>query len=374
MQFYQEDEKKSKANKAITIAVFVLIIVAVIFMLRLFIGGGKNIRADKLRCVATQEIMPFGNTVLFYDGTSLVCLNSNGSEKWSYAVGEDASFDACDSAVAIWSGSQLSILDRNGHSTYDDNMGESIQFARISSKYVGVVLGDDNSINQASRLVILDLYGNKRDEENAAYEDKLILDLGFFADGEYLWTTSMNLYGTVPSTTLNTYQVGVMTIGDVDLGDTITYKIVYADTNLHAISTRQMRTYDYRGKQDIDSTQLVYGWQLIDHAEKNNQAELLFAPTRQTNDLYQITQLRYLYGKTDKRFTLPDACVGASFMGNKIYAFSDDGIYRADISGQRFSVASLPANMGPVTSYIGLLSNGVALLACENDVYAVTVP
>ena len=374
MQFLQEDKEKNR-RRTVIIAVAAVIVILLILLITGVIGGGsRRVSAVKLRCAATQAIMPFGDSVLFYDGTSLVCLSSNNSERWSYAVGSDASFDARNGTVVVWSGTQLSFLDKNGRSTYDDNIGDSIQFARAGEKYVAVVLGNDSAAGEQSTLRVLNLQGDQKDVEVAAYQDKLILDVGFFGNGEYLWSTAMDLYGTVPSTTLNTYQVGVMTIGSVDLGDTVTYKMLYAGNKLHAISTRQLRVYDYRGTIDSTGTLLVYGWQLIDEGEQNGNAMMLFAPTRQTAEMTDLTELRYLSGKTDKRFTLPDACVGAALHGRRIYAFSADSIYRADLSAQRFSAVSLPSSIGGATGYLGMLDNGVALLSSDLDVFAVTLP
>ena len=62
---------------------------------------------------------PFGNDILYYDGMTLYCLRSNGYEKWSYPLGENASFSCSDSVVAAWSGTQLHIIDRDGNSTFE---------------------------------------------------------------------------------------------------------------------------------------------------------------------------------------------------------------------------------------------------------------
>lgn len=374
MQFLQEDKEKNKRRAVIIAVAAVALIVLILVFTGVLGGGSRRVSAVKLRCAATQAIRPFGDSVLFYDGSALVCLSSNNNERWSYTVGSDASFDANDNTVVVWSGTQLSILDKNGRSTYDDNIGDNIQFARAGDKYVAVVLGNDSASGEQSTLRVLNLQGEQKDIESAAYKDKLILDTGFFNGGEYYWTTAMDLYGTVPATTLNTYQVGAMTIGSTDLGDTVNYRVLYAGTKLHIVSTRQLRAYDYRGTQDTSSTLLVYGWQLIDDAEQNGSAMLLFAPTRQTAEMNDLTELRYLSGRTDKRFTLPDACVGAALYGRRIYAFSSDSIYRADIGAQRFSAVSLPSSVGGATGFLGMLSNGVALLSSDMDVYAVTLP
>ncbi len=373
MQFIQDENGQKNRRIAVLVAVgLVVLLLAVLYLTGVLGGGTRRVSAVKLRCDPMQDIKPFGNTVLFYDGTSLVCLNSNGSEKWSYIVGSNASFDAGDNAIVVWAGTQLSILDANGRSTYDNNLGDTIQFARMGSRYVAVVLGDDSTSEGESTLLIIDHQGNEKDKETSAYDDMLILDVGFFSDGEYLWTTAMDLYGTVPSTQLNTYKVDAMNTGSTDLGETITYKVIYAGNQLNVIGTRQIRVYDYRGTQDTSGTVLVYGWQLIDSMDGST-AQFLFAPTRQTTDLVEITELRYLSGKTDKRFTLPDTCVGAAFYNRKIYAFSSNSIYRADLSAQRFSAVSLPIDE-EITGYIGMLSNGTAILSGDTGVYAVSLP
>ena len=88
-----------------------------------------------------------------------------------------------------------------------------------------------------------------------------------------------------------------------------------------------------------------------------------------------ITELRVLQGNRSYRYTLPDTSVGAAIRGSTLYAFSADSLYRADINAQRFTALKLPAPITqPVTGYIGKLTNGVALVNCGQDVFAVTLP
>ena len=356
----------------------VLIVLVVLALLGILYWRGalnrvvRNVRAVQLRCAATQDIKPFGDSLLYYDGDTLFCLGSDGREKWNYMVGTGASFDPGNQCVVVWRGSQLSILNRSGRSTYDDNIGAEIQFARAGDKYVVTVCDDNTSADEQSLLAIRDMNGNVQDTETGAYTDMLILDAGFFKT-EYLLTTAMELYGTVPSTTLNTIRVNSMTTGSIDLGETLTYKVIYAGSVLNVIGTRQLRKYDYNGSQDTSGTVLVYGWKLIDDTVIDNRAYLLFAPTRQTNDLISISELRCLYGSNDKRLTLPSECIGAGFYGRRVYGFSDNSIFRADLNANRFSVYSLPLP-SPATADLGMLSDGTALIACGNEVYAVTVP
>ena len=155
----------------------------------------------------------------------------------------------------------------------------------------------------------------------------ILLDLGFFSDGEYLWTTALDVYGSVPDTTLNTYHVSVSASGGISLGDNLVSAVIYAGTKLNVISTRHLRQYDYRGALDPSGTVLVYGWQLIDHDVVNGTAMLLFTPTSISDAQGRINQLRLLWGKTDKQFFLPAACVGAAVYNKRIYAFAQDMIF-----------------------------------------------
>ena len=366
-------EAKPRKGLIILIFIFILLVLGVLYFMGVFNRVVRNVRAVKLSCVSTQDIQPFGDSLLYYDGSSLVCLSSNGSERWNYMVGSGANYHAARNYVVIWRGSQLSILNRNGRSTYDNNIGEEIQFARAGEKYIAVVHGDDSTSEGSTTVTFYNQEGEKQDTETSAYQDMLVLDCGFFADGDYAWTTAMDLYGTVPSTTLNTYRVNSMTTGSADLGETITYKVIYAGNTLHVVSTRQLRRYDYNGNLDNSQTVLVYGWKLIDSMVVDNRAMMLFAPTRQINDLINITELRCLYGNQDRRLTLPGECVGAGIYNRRIYAFSEDSLYRADLNASRFAAVSLPLPSA-ATGYLGMLSDGTALLACGIDVYAITVP
>lgn len=361
-----------KRQWIILAAVAILIVLIVLAVLGALGGSNRQISASRLRCTATQSVTPFGDSILYYDGMTLFCLDARGNEKWSYAVGSSASFSCSDNLIAAWSGSQLHFIDRNGHSTYHDILSDTVQFARVGAKYVAVVVGNDVSPS----LQIKDLQGTSVDNETSKFADMIMLDVGFFGDGEYLWTTSVDIYGTAPDVTMNTFLVNMRNTGTVSLGENLTYGIVYAGTKLYVVSTRQLRQYDYRGTIDPAGTVLVYGWQLVDHQISGGNPMLLFAPNRQMDDQGTINELRLLSGKVDRRFTLPNSCVGASLYNRRIYAFAHDMIYRADVNAQRFTAVALPSTVGnaSITGYLGMLKNGVALLASDNEVYAVTLP
>lgn len=345
----------------------VLVLVIIISLLR----NNRGVSAAKLPCISSHEIRPFGNSVLYYDGVTLYCLNQNGSERWNYTLGSQASFTCTDQYVVAWSNTQLHILNQNGLSTYSENLANTIQFAKAGSKYVAIVLGTD----VGPTLEIKDLQGTTIDKETNAYSDMIIVDLGFFDNGEYLWTTALDVYGTVANTVLHTYKVNMTNSGEISLGENLVYNVVYASGKLNVVTTRQVRYFDYRGTEDADDAVLVYGWQLADHDVSGNQAMLLFSLSN--NSAAGMNQLRLLYGNMDKRFTMPSFCVGAALHNKRIYAFSGDSVYRAGINAQRFEAIALPKMLqgSTVNGYRGMLSNGTALVTTTSgEVYAISLP
>ena len=299
-------------------AILIAVVVAVFVALRLLqsVGTTREITVTQLPCYATQSITPFGQDVLYYDGASIHCLSGSGGIRWSYPVGGSASFIVSDTHLVIWQGSQLYIVDKNGNPTYNESLAAEIQFARVGSRYVAVIIGEDT----APELLVKDLTGAQVDEESDAFQTLLMLDCGFYGDdGQYLWTLAIDVFGTKANTILNTFQVGKMNTGEVSLGDSITYKVLFENNKLRVFNTRQLYTYDYKLVQDTNATMLVYGWKLIDdYIPAKGDARLLMAPTAQTNTGSAISELRLLSGSLDRRYTLPSDCVGAAVYENAI--------------------------------------------------------
>ena len=366
----QTGERSSRLRVYLAAVAIAVVLLLILYVLGVFGGGPRQLAAKKLRCVVSQQVTPFGDKILYYDGTTLFCLNANGTEQWNYALGAGARVTAGDKAVAAWIGAHLHILDQNGHATYNDRLSDPIQYAVPGRQYVAAVIGESFS----PTLLVKDLGGLAVDSETVAYSDKMILDMGFFENDSYLWTTALDVYGVAPLTVMNIYQVGAMNTGEVDLGEEIPYEVLYSNTRLNVINTRESNLYDYRGTLDPLSKQLAYGWRQIDSITCSGDAVMLFAPELQTADARQITELRVLTGgRRDSRYTLPDTCVGAGLKGSSLFAFSGDSLFRAELNAQRFSAAKLPIP-APVTGYIGRLSNGVALVNAGQEVYAVTLP
>ena len=367
-----QEEKRGRQIRSWIIVV--ALIVAVLLGYRFLRGRSpQETSAVRLPCYANQNVTPFGDNVLYYDGLNLHCLTSTGTIRWSFPAGAEASFYAGPGHVAVWRGMQMYLVDRNGNSTYNESMEGMVQFVRVGERYCAVVVGSDTE----PKLIVKDLQGAQIDVEQEAYSGLMILDTGFFGDqGDYLWTLSLDVFGTAPNTILNTFQVGKMNTGEVSLGEALAYKVIYENARLRVFNTQQCYTYDYKCVQDTNATMLVYGWKLIDcEIPERGAAKMLLAPTSQTSSAQMITELRVLEGNSDKRYTLPTQCVGASIWKGNIYTFSSEYLYRADVNSQRFFVSGIPVpKNNPITAFYGITSDGRALLASGESVFSLGLP
>ncbi len=357
---------------------------ALLFLILVIIGLGvwliaglfsqkpdTEVRASRLPCPYSETIRPFGENVLYYDGMSIHCMSSTGSVKWSFQIGANADYDCTDKVITAWVGSTIFILDENGTSSYNDNLGETIQFARVGKQYVAAVIGKEDE----PRLLVKDHTGAHMDEESDAYRNLILLDVGFYGNaGQYMWTLAMDVFGTAANTILNTFEVGKMNTGEVSLGDSITYDVVYENGLLRVINTRQMRTFNDRGTEDTAASALVYGWyHLYSEVPDRGNAMMLFAPTSQADSMYDLRELRLISGTLDRRYSLPDTCIGATVWNRNVFAVSPTALYRAGQNDNRFAVYELPMEQ-KATQLLGTLSGGKAILACGDEVYVITLP
>ncbi len=116
--------------------IVVALAVAVLLGFRFLRGRGtQEGSAVRLPCYANQNVTPFGDGILYYDGASLHCLSSTGTIRWSFPAGEGASFCAGPKHTAIWNGMQMYLVDQNGNSTYNESMESTVQFVRVGERY-----------------------------------------------------------------------------------------------------------------------------------------------------------------------------------------------------------------------------------------------
>ena len=373
-----EGKKKKKSNLAhrlrSMLAIAALAAIIVLAVSYAFSNTGRTMLGKVTRIGATlsQNVTPFGDSVIFYDGTTLHCMAATGGNEWSYQIGTNADYDATQERIVAWSGNDLYILNSRGRLIYNNKMSDAIQFASAGSEYVAVFVGDaDNGvvsvINESGQIV-----------DNMTISNQTLLDIGFFntvtsssaQEQELMWVLGLDTTGTVISTELQTFQPGKLSTGKSSLGEHIAYKVYSVNGNLEVVTTRQIMHYNYRVLEESNPT-LIYGYTVDDVKVNNGVTYQLLVPAQESREGVRINNVRLMYGGIDRVMHLPSECLAAALGTHSVYGFSSNAVYVCKFGETNFTAHAMPIN---VTAVLGMISDNRAVFASGSEIYVVVLP
>ena len=373
-----EGKKKKKSNLAhrlrSMLAIAALAAIIVLAVSYAFSNTGRTMLGKVTRIGATlsQNVTPFGDSVIFYDGTTLHCMAATGGNEWSYQIGTNADYDATQERIVAWSGNDLYILNSRGRLIYNNKMSDAIQFASAGSEYVAVFVGDaDNGvvsvINESGQIV-----------DNMTISNQTLLDIGFFntvtsssaQEQELMWVLGLDTTGTVISTELQTFQPGKLSTGKSSLGEHIAYKVYSVNGNLEVVTTRQIMHYNYRVLEESNPT-LIYGYTVDDVKVNNGVTYQLLVPAQESREGVRINNVRLMYGGIDRVMHLPSECLAAALGTHSVYGFSSNAVYVCKFGETNFTAHAMPIN---VTAVLGMISDNRAVVASGSEIYVVELP
>ena len=376
------DEKKKKNKKKnpfqnylrmaiLVVALIGVLVVAVTYALKGNTREGIG-RVTRIGATLSQNVSPFGDSVIFYDGTTLHCVAATGGNEWSYQIGTNADYDATEKRIVAWSGNDLYILNNRGRLIYNNKMSDAIQFASAGDEYVAVFVGDaDNGvvsvINSSGQIV-----------DNITVSDQTLLDIGFFMSTttssaqqtELMWMLGLNTTGTVISTELQTYQPGKLSTGKSSLGEHIAYSIYDENGSLNIVTTRQILHYNYRALEASSPT-LIYGYTVEDVQKSGNTLYQLLIPAQEQSEGISINNIRLMYGSVDRVLHLPGTCIAAKLGTRSVYGFSANAVYACRFGETTFRAYAMPIN---VTAVLGMMTDNRAVVASGSEIYVVELP
>ena len=329
-------------------------------------------RVTRIGATLSQNVMPFGDSVIFYDGTTLHCVAATGGNEWSYQIGTNADYDATQERIVAWSGNDIYILNSRGRLIYNNSMSDAIQFASAGDGYVAVFAG------QSDNGVVSVINANGQIVDNVTVENQTLLDIGFFFSEtsssaqqvELMWMLGLDTTGTVISTELQTLQPGHLSTGRSSLGEHIAYSVYYAKNMLNVVDTRKIAHYNYRVIEQQSET-LIYGYTMEDIKQVGSMTYQLLIPSQETNDGISINNVRLMYGNVDRVLHLPSACIDARLGSRSVYGFSDNAVYVCRYGETTFESYALPTN---ITAVLGMLSGDRAVVASGSEIYVIELP
>ena len=374
-----EGKKKKKSSKLTQQLRSILAFAALAAILLLAISyafsntGRETIgKVTRIGATLSQNVTPFGDSVIFYDGTTLHCMAATGGNEWSYQIGTNADYDATQERIVAWSGNDLYILNSRGRLIYNNKMSDEIQFASAGSGYVAVFVGEpDNGvvsvINEEGQIV-----------DNVTISNQTLLDIGFFKtitsssaqEQELMWVLGLDTTGTVISTELQTFQPGKLSTGKSSLGEHIAYKVYSVNGNLEVVTTRQIMHYNYRVLEESNPT-LIYGYTVDDVKVNGGVTYQLLIPAQESREGVRINNVRLMYGGVDRVLHLPSECLAAALGTHSVYGFSPNAVYVCKFGETNFTAHAMPIN---VTALLGMITDNRAVVSSGSEIYVVELP
>ena len=376
---YGMNSKKKKDRQAsLRVRVIAALMAAALLLVAVVVyslgsAGRSGVgRATRIGATLSQNVTPFGDSVIFYDGTTLHCVAATGGNEWSYQIGVNADYDATEQRVVAWSGNDLYILNSRGRLVYNNKMSGTIQFASAGDEYVAAFIGEpDNGvitvINSSGQIV-----------DNITIADQTLLDIGFFKstttssaqETELMWVLGLNTTGTVISTELQTFQPGKLSTGKSSLGEHIAYKVYSIDGSLEVVTTRQIMHYNYRVLEESNPT-LIYGYTVEDVQRVGGMTYQLLIPAQESREGVRINNVRLMYGNVDRVLHLPSECLAAALGTHSVYGFASNAVYVCRFGETTFAAHALPIT---VTAVLGMISDNRVIVASGSEIYVVELP
>lgn len=350
----------------IVIAIIIALLIGLIYgAISLFGQSGKPVR---INARSIDDIKPFGENVVYYDGMTLHCVSPSGASRWQYSLGTGGDYWCSDTMIAAWAGNQLVILSKDGKPTYTDRMDAAIRFVRVGEAYVAACYGDSET---NSKVRVMTHTGMMLDTTD--FDDLYLLDLGFFyTRGQLMWVLGLDVNGNSPMVNLSTYEPGKMTTGAVEMPDELAYYVYVHNNNLMVVDTSKIRTYNYKCVEQTDiASVLVYGWQIQQVRTIGRNTYALLEQMPSAGDAPSFSELRLVTNYSVKSLRLLSPCFASGLTDKGVYGFGTNVIYYAPYGSGTFKATGLTY---PITNLVCMLDGGRAVIVSGTEVYIITLP
>ena len=304
---------------------------------------------------------------VYYDGSYIGSVTTEGRVKWSYLIGRNADFDANANGVAAWTGESLTLIDaQTGTPTFSGAMETDVLSARIGSKYTAVLLGPEYN----STIVLMEPGGRR--VNSITLTNQTVIEYGFFSKGSLLWVMSPDTSGTVPSCTVNTYRPGKEIVGSIHDNEQLVYATVFQSSYFCCAGETHLKVYDYTGNEDRNRRRLVYGWYMASVDENvADDPMMAFVPNDQYGGSNVIRDVRMIRAGLDQQVRMPYGCQSLVARDNRLYGFSTQGFVMIAIQGER-RVKAYQLPMLFDRAY-GVTADNIAVLGSGGSIYLVNL-
>lgn len=324
-----------------------------------FIGSYRTLDLQSVQKLETVD-----DGLIYYDGSSVIKVDTGAKVKWSFAAGTGADFSADGKEIAVWNGRRLMVINHEtGVSDFSGNMDAEVLSARAGTEYTAVLLGPEHD----STIILMEGGGTRVDQ--ITLEDQTVIDYGFFYNGTLFWVMTLDTNGTAPSCTVNVYRPGRRLVGSISDTEQLFYHVDFEQSQILCIGETYLRSFSYNGTENADQRQLIYGWTLADSDENSGLPLLIFTQNGNNDGTNTIQNVRMVRGSVDEIKRLPFGCSSLYAYGTNAYAFSTNGYLMIARCGQKNVEAY---NLSLLFDRVyGLIQDKYAVLGSGSIVYLV---
>jgi len=362
-------DKRSSAKNPWTIVLLILVLSCAIAygfasLATKLVAPESFGRTKTLQIANLQDLQTTADGFVYYDGSTVSSIDSDGDVRWSYLVGADAGFSATDYGVATWVGKTITLIDgKSGSTTYNGNMAENVLSAHIGNQYTAILTGSETD----STIVLMESGGKQVSQ--IVLDDVSAIDYGFFSNGSLLWVMLLDSNGTVPTCNIQTYRPGKEIVGSIHDNEQLSYAVMFQSSQVCVAGDTYLKTYDYTGMENKNARKLIYGWYLSSADETSSDPLMAFVNDAQLNGESDIRDVRLMRSDLDRVVRLPFGCMSVVTRGNTLYGFSNNGhLMMMDVNESVPRAYQMNLRINTVH---GVTENGVAILGYGDTIYLV---
>lgn len=313
-----------------------------------------------------QKLETVSDGFVYYDGSTITKVSSEGEGQWNYMMGAGADFAADDAGVAAWSGKKLTLIDgETGVTGYSGSMDGEVLSAHVGSEYAAILIGPEHD----STIVLMETGGRKVD--SITLSDQTVIDYGFFYNDTLFWIMTLDTNGTAPSCTVSTYRPGRRMVGSISDSEQLLYSATFHSTQIVVAGDTNLKVFTYNGTEEEDKRRLIYGYTLAALDDSSDNPMMAFVPNGQYDPTSAMRDVRMIRGDSERIVRMPYGCTALVARGDRVYGFSGEGyVMIAQMDRQRVDAYQLSTYFDKV---YGVTRDNTAILGYGETVYLVSL-
>lgn len=317
-----KNRKKLVMSLVMMLLALALLIGATAGVIALIKGRNKSGELEALDFSPEDSYVSTGSGVLYLSGGKLTYKDiSNKKNDFSLTVSTDGvKIAGYGSTAAVYNASAMQIV---GASSPVEFSGQ-VMDVKCGSAHVAAL---HLSASGTTSLIIYDIKGNLVDE--IEFGARYLMNFGFYGgNGSLLWTLELDTSGSVPNSTLTTYDLAKgTTTGVIPIYGQLAERIVMTGSSTYVCGTNSL--VRYKDNSEVYRIQ-VYGWELLDVSTESSKPMFLYRPRSDegqisTVEIYTVAE-EDLANETKRQLQLPEGTFAAYLSGGNVAAFAPDGV------------------------------------------------